>query len=582
MGQTEHVKAVFTAKDRGASRVTSKLTKTIVTLGAAAVTVGLVALGRKYVQGIMKAVKAAGIQEEAEAGLANAIELTGGSVDDILPKLKAQASALQDLTGVGDEVILKNQQMLIALGKLSGEGLQRATLAAINLGARIGNNATAFDLVSKAATGYTSTLSRYGIILDEAIPASEKFEAALSAIEGLASGAAAAALDTFNGRLNEFKGRVGDLREAIGGPFAEVIEVLLRDLLSPFVKNLGDAQNANDDLRDSIIGLGIKMLQFGRVTEFVGATILERWSLQMFVGSTVVKAFASAIPDAKKALEEFGATSDMSAGQLAKRWLEFNSIFDLALANLEKIRKQDADNKQDQSPLIPSADKVRVAAKEMLTLDAAVAAVAKSGREVVSFPDDLSKGIQVAGRDVESLGKTIDRIIRESGVDGAKDLGDALVDAAFGADVSFGDFFKRMLIDLAKSIFQAKILDKILSRNRTGAAAGGGGGPSTTDNLIQFGIATFGFLNKGGIVHAAHGMIAGGRDTVPAMLTPGEAVLPKELTEFLMDAATRGSQPIEIVLRTDVPSFVERVNDGVRDGSVRVLSSDMVRRRRTR
>ena len=274
MARTRRLKAILQAEDR-ASATFSRVTKTLGVLGATAVAVGTVQLGRKLVQGMKAAVAAAAVQEKAEVSLAAAIRTTGESAAEALPKYKEYAAGLQDITGIGDEVILQNQSMLVSLGRLRGEGLQRATEAALDLSAAMGvSQRTAFDLLAKAATGYTSTLSRYGIILDEAIPATEKFGAALDLIEEKFGGAAAAQLDTYAGRLGELQGRFGDLQEVIGGPVSTVFREFFGNVLSPAIKDMTTAADESEGFRIAILDMGIALASVGVVLSNVGGSLV--------------------------------------------------------------------------------------------------------------------------------------------------------------------------------------------------------------------------------------------------------------------------------------------------------------------
>lgn len=270
---SQRIRAILEARDR-ASPTFNKVAGALTALGAVAVAVGVTQLGRKLVQGVQAAVAAASEQEAAEVRLAQALRLTGRAAAEVLPDLKAQASALQDLTGIGDEAILSNQSLLVSLGKLEGEGLQRATKASLDLAAATGvSQRTAFDLVAKAATGYTGTLSRYGILIDQTLPASEKFSAALDKIEGNFGGQAVAALNTYNGRLAEFQGRLGDLQEVVGGPFRDVFEAFLGEVLSPLVKDLTGATENWEGFRTAILqtalAVGEALVPFEALSEVV-------------------------------------------------------------------------------------------------------------------------------------------------------------------------------------------------------------------------------------------------------------------------------------------------------------------------
>ena len=129
---------------------------------------------------------------------------------------------------------------------------------------------------------------------------------------------------------------------------------------------------------------------------------------------------------------------------------------------------------------------------------------------------------------VGSFGKAVSRQIGFVGVNAALEFGDTLVDAAFGADVSFKEFFKNLLKDIARAIVQALILKAILS--------------------VAPGFGSFLGFGKGGTVPGKKhgGFIPGvptGRDTVPAMLEPGELVIPRGLVPRVVGAARGGELP---------------------------------------
>jgi hypothetical protein len=72
-------------------------------------------------------------------------------------------------------------------------------------------------------------------------------------------------------------------------------------------------------------------------------------------------------------------------------------------------------------------------------------------------------------------------------------------------------------------------------------------------------------FNKGGVVYAASGYLARGRDTVPAMLTPGEMVLNKSQQSNLFDILagrgqmqTAGGPTVNINVGTMVASRGEQ------------------------
>jgi len=148
----------------------------------------------------------------------------------------------------------------------------------------------------------------------------------------------------------------------------------------------------------------------------------------------------------------------------------------------------------------------------------------------------LGESLAATNVSMESLGEAMSRSLRGIGVDAAMDLGDTMVDAAFGAEVAWDKFFKQLLKDIAKAIIKALILKAITK------GIGGGGGAAMAGGGIAGGSA----MAHGGIAGARNGlMVRGGipgRDSVPIMAQRGEAVLPVKLTNLLRGAAENSQQ----------------------------------------
>ena len=80
-------------------------------------------------------------QIRAERTLATVLKLSGGAAEQRLAGFKAFASALQEITIVGDEVTLKNIQVAKSMG-LTDEQARRAAQTALALSAPFLTNAT--------------------------------------------------------------------------------------------------------------------------------------------------------------------------------------------------------------------------------------------------------------------------------------------------------------------------------------------------------------------------------------------------------------------------------------------------------
>lgn len=133
------------------------------------------------------------------------------------------SAALQQTSTFGDEVILAGEAMLASFGQNEAQ-IKRTTKTALDFAAATGTDLQAsITLLGKAFVGETSTLSRYGVVVDENIPKAQKFEAAMSQLERRFSGSAQAATQTYTGGLAQLHNAFGDTQEALGkllGEFA--------------------------------------------------------------------------------------------------------------------------------------------------------------------------------------------------------------------------------------------------------------------------------------------------------------------------------------------------------------------------
>ena len=571
MSKTFNLRAVFSAKDG--------LTKHLKNVGIAFAAIGAAALAASVVivKALGKAVEAAKIQEDAEVALAQAIRNSGQAVEDTLPSILKMASAYQDLTGVGDEVILQGQALLVTMGKLSGEGLEKATQAALDMGAATGNLEGAFDLVAKASVGYTSTLSRYGIILDESTPATEKFGAALEKIDELFGGQATARMKTYSGRLEAMAGRWGDFKEKIGDAIikSRTINALIAEI-DKKILGLSDSLDdidAEEAIQSVVIGLGVlskSIISAGTVAVNAALSYKALWEaigpkfgnpFEVIDGEVVKKA-DTALQDTLNAIQ-----ANHNAAERLKEQIDLFVDGVITAAESTEVLK---DNLETVPPIVEEAAVEAEALKEEMqeVVDVAVLLPVSMEYAVKQMIANGRVAVQYMARDIDKLGVTIKRNLRGVGVSSALAFGDALVDAAIHGGVSFKEFFKQVLADLAKAIVQALILRAILSF-----------APGLLPGFSQGGVVgSVGIpLGMGGVIGANRGLIVPGIDTgfdkVPVIARPGEAVLPPELTNFLLEASAGGGGgggDVYVTIEGDMAAFAEAMTTHVRRGFVRL------------
>ena len=157
-----------------------------------------------------------GRQEAAVKKLSDALGTVGVVTKAAMADMQKWAASIQQQTTIGDEAVLEMAAMGAAMGKLTGEGLQKATVAAIGLSRRLSiDTIAAMRLVSRAALGDTGSLKRYGIVLDMTSTTQQKFNELLK-IGADAFVLAQGETNTFTGRVEQLKNTVGDIKEQIG------------------------------------------------------------------------------------------------------------------------------------------------------------------------------------------------------------------------------------------------------------------------------------------------------------------------------------------------------------------------------
>lgn len=156
-------------------------------------------------------------QEAASQLLQTNLQSQGNWSKYVTDRLAEQATALQNLTRFGDEQITQGQAVLASYGA-SGAMIERMTPIVVNFAEATGQDlGSAFELAGKASVGYTAMLSRYGIIIDENIPKSQKFEAALEAMAKRGGKAAEDRAKTSLGAWQQLGNLWGEIKEKIGG-----------------------------------------------------------------------------------------------------------------------------------------------------------------------------------------------------------------------------------------------------------------------------------------------------------------------------------------------------------------------------
>ena len=199
-----------------AKQIATKVAK----IGAASALVGF-AIKRAFLDPFAQS-------QDALAALGAALNATGKIGVEALRAIADEASRLQRITTVGDEVMVKAAATLATLApSLKTDELVRAQTALVGLAEIMGTDVNgAAALLGKTLGSSTNALSRYGIELDASASASEKLAKILgSGSLGAAFDVAQAKALTFAGRMAQIANASGDVRETIGEVIIRTIDL---------------------------------------------------------------------------------------------------------------------------------------------------------------------------------------------------------------------------------------------------------------------------------------------------------------------------------------------------------------------
>jgi hypothetical protein len=219
----------FVITEKGAARAKQGFNSVDNSIKSAAKSAAMYAAAYIGVRGIIsitkQAIEAFGIQEQAEKRLSVA---TGRNTDALLK----QASALQQVTTFGDEMIIGVQASLAAFADSDAE-IKKLTVATLDLAAATGMDLKAAgDLIAKSYGSSTNALSRYGIEVTGVANSTERLDTLTGNIAARFSGQAAAAGETMAGSMQQARNAVGDLAEVIGAALSDSVIELAGDLKS--------------------------------------------------------------------------------------------------------------------------------------------------------------------------------------------------------------------------------------------------------------------------------------------------------------------------------------------------------------
>ena len=385
-----------------------------------------------------------------------------------------------------------------------------------------------------------------GILLDLGPGALRQMTTALEQAEGAAKRIEAVRWDNLAGDIEQLSGAWESVQIALGDLVADSpsIRALVQGLAEA-LQELSEAFNSQD--ADVMAAFALMLVDVSR-----GAFWLARnlTTLTISIGSLF-----TLITDGIEYFRETGQFGgrpgflDALLESTQEQIQELDKAGEMIEETLLETRKRIADilmgkapRQRQAEPEAPPAaappataedlsNEIKVVAKAYLDFSEAVQIFVDQGR--AGFTKMLEEG-----RKIEPLAAQISEGIRSLAVTFSQQLGSTLVEAAFGADVAWGEFFRNFLKQIAVAIAQALILRAVMRAFGVPFNVGGSVGAA--------GAAGGSFGAVGMLPPAQVGYIVPGTrstDSVPILATPGEAVIPRETVARFLRASDANSAP---------------------------------------
>lgn len=226
-------------------------------------------------------------QEKQERKIQALIESTGGAAGLTAEEIKKMASALQDVTTVGDEAILQGQAILLTFTNIGKDVFPQVTEAALNVAEIMGTDmksaATQLGKALNDPVQGISALTRVGIQFTDQqkaqIKALQESGNLLGAQKIILSeldrqfGGTARSVANGTGVFIQLKNTFGDVLEEIGKRFLPVIGAgakAINEFLKSFLKNEGLVT-----LTVSLLGIGTALTGLVAATATAGVAFLK-------------------------------------------------------------------------------------------------------------------------------------------------------------------------------------------------------------------------------------------------------------------------------------------------------------------
>jgi hypothetical protein len=547
--------------------------------------------------------------EKQNQRLANSLALSGNFSQKAMKDLQDYTSQLEELIGVDDAVIAKNLALLSSLTRLDSEGLKRAQSAAADLSTALGIDLnTATNLVGKAVNGNVEALSRYGIKIKSTGDAAKDGALALELLEKRFGGAAAASQRGFGGALTQVRTAIGNLFQAIGSvvtqnPVFVAVFKAAADAFKRFTQVIEDNRVVIQQIMAKIIEIFLKFAQTvvevfdfaGRGIRFFYDLVTKGWtkaSDQLQRGETILgnvaKFFEKTAQSVAESSKQIGQDSEVTVAAIEN---QKNAVRELSAEEqkradkLKEFANSLIENARSETNLYSMRTEIFKTQYEADIINFETYKEAKLGAQA-ELMEQQRLMLEQANLSQQEYAIASAQLDRQQALERMKTMEE--LRKAEEADQkrriqAFSGFFNNLAalqntgskelfaIGKAAALAQATIdgYAAIQGAYKTGAVIGGpplgaafaaAAAAATAVNIAK--IAATG-LRRG--IDSVPGV--GTKDNFPAMLAPGERVVPaktnEDLTEFLSRMNDRETQQqIVFNLNFNGPVWADKATAG--------------------
>lgn len=203
---------------------------------------------------VESSVKAFADAELAHVRVTAALKGQSMAIPAVTSQYQALATQYQQTTVYQDDLIESMEGLLIQVGGIMPDTMDKALKASTDLAAGLGIDLQqATMLVAKAAAGHTETLGRYGVTVSKAAVDSQGFQAVLEAINRQFGGQAQAQVETYDGKIKQLANSWNNVQEAVGKYVAQ--NPLTQAAMNALTQQSKQLEDQTTDTASSFVGL---------------------------------------------------------------------------------------------------------------------------------------------------------------------------------------------------------------------------------------------------------------------------------------------------------------------------------------